>query len=60
MIVRAWIEHGAGGIRARIVEVGELDSGREVVRTVAGVDGICAVVREFLMRFAGDDEVTER
>jgi hypothetical protein len=47
-------------VRARIVEVDELDSGREVVRTVAGVDEICVVVREFLVRFASEEEVTER
>jgi hypothetical protein len=53
VVVRAWIERGVSEPRARIVEVDEIGSGREVVRTVAGIDEICVVVREFLVRFAG-------
>lgn len=50
-MVRAWLEHGVDGLRARIVEVDELGASREVTHTATGIDEICAIVRDFLQRF---------
>ena len=63
VVVRVWVERGVEGLRARIIEVADLERTEEITRVAVGVDEICRIVRAFLVRFAGEreeDEVTER
>jgi hypothetical protein len=60
VVVRVWVEYADDDLRARIVEVDDLDGTEEITRPASGVDEICRIVREFLLRFARDREVTER
>jgi hypothetical protein len=52
LIVRAWIEIGDGGLRARITRVLDLAAPDEVVATVAGAEEVLGVVRSWLDDFA--------
>jgi hypothetical protein len=60
VVVRVWVEYDAGDLRARIVEVDDLERPAEVTRPASGVDEICRIVRDFLVRFSRDEKVTER
>jgi hypothetical protein len=68
LVVRAWVESDdGGGLRARITQVLDLESGDESVTVVASVDEVVAAVRAWLEAFlalvtsgSGDDAVTER
>jgi hypothetical protein len=60
VVIRVWVEYAGDELRARIVEVDDLDAADEVTRPAAGVDEICRIVRDFLLRFARDGNVTQR
>jgi hypothetical protein len=60
VVVRVWVEYAGDDLRARIVEVNDLDETEEVTRPASGIEEICRIVREFLLRFARDGKVTER
>jgi hypothetical protein len=60
VVVRVWVEYAGEELRARIVEVDDLDEADEVTRPASGVDEICRIVREFLLRFTRDRKVTYR
>jgi hypothetical protein len=63
VVVRVWVERGVDGLRARIIEVADLERTEEISRAAVGIDEICRIVRSFLVRFVGErekDEVTER
>jgi hypothetical protein len=52
VVVRVWVELEADVLRARIVEVDDLEEAGQVTRPAAGIDEICRIVREFLVRFS--------
>jgi hypothetical protein len=58
VVVRIWVERGAEGVRARIIEVRDLTSNEEISRTAAGIDEIVRIVRAFLDSFAHDGRRT--
>ena len=60
VVVRVWVEYAGDDLRARIVEVDDLDETEEITRPASGIEEICRIVREFLLRFARDAKVTER
>jgi hypothetical protein len=66
VVVRVWVERGVDGLRARIIEVADLERTEEISRAAAGVEEILRIVRAFLVRFAGErgerdeEQVTER
>ena len=63
VVVRVWVERGVDGLRARIIEVDDLERTEEISRAAVGIDEICRIVKAFLLRFAGEGdevEVTER
>lgn len=53
LIVRAWIEAGDEGLRARITRVLDLAAPEEVVVAVAGPAEVLATVRAWLDDFTG-------
>jgi hypothetical protein len=58
VLVRAWVERGQSeegpdALRARIITADHADPAGERAVTVAGVDAVVAVVRDFLTALAG-------
>ena len=58
VVVRVWVEYAGDKLRAQIVEVDDVDEKDEVTRPASGIDEICRIVREFLVRFGRDTKVT--
>jgi hypothetical protein len=48
LVIRAWIEPGVGGLRARITRSVDISRPEEVVSTAGTVDEVCAQVRTWL------------
>ena len=61
LVVRVWIESGAGGLRARITRTLDLTAHDEIVSTASTPAEITRVVVDWLDAFVGEAvEVTER
>jgi hypothetical protein len=59
VVVSAWLEGGRGPMRARLQRITRPGSDSDVI-TAAGIDEICARVREWLDALAGDAPATGR
>ncbi len=58
LVIRLWVEPDPPSLRARIVDVSDLQTGEAVTCAAADVDQIIAIVEEFLSRFMRDAGVT--
>jgi hypothetical protein len=58
LVVRLWVEPDRYGLRARIVEVSDLQTGDAISRAAADVGQILPMVEDFLSRFMRDAGVT--
>jgi hypothetical protein len=58
LVVRLWMEPGPPRLRARTVEVSDLQTGETVSRTAAEIDQIVTIVEDFLSQFMRDAGVT--
>ena len=52
LVLRVWVEDSGAGLRARITEISDLESGEETSRVAASLDEIVAIVREWVEQFA--------
>ncbi len=50
-VIRVWVENEAPELRARLIMTLDITGGEESTATVAGPDGICNAVRDWLERF---------
>jgi hypothetical protein len=65
VVIRLWVEPGPNdpaddALRARITTARNPDLSSEETVTVAGADGVLAVVRDFLIDLAGDQPPSRR
>ena len=54
LLIRAWIEPGVAGWRARILSTRDIDAGMSSTSIVNSVDDVCLTVREWLDEFIED------
>lgn len=57
LVLRIWVEQGDGGLRARITTSDDVESPEHTSVVAATLDEILRVVREFVERFRGSEEV---
>lgn len=58
LVIRLWVEPDPPRLRARIVDVSDLQTGEAVSRAVADIEVILEIVEDFLSRFTRDAGVT--
>jgi len=54
LVVRVWSEEGVPEWRARITRTTDVHSGKLTMATLASVDDVCQMVRDWLGEFTSD------